>query len=82
MKKKHKLLFFLDTTPLQIYKDMTILPDKITHEILMRDFKVLVARSICTFLPAFKRCSKLIPWHIDHQYTAEMSTKSEVVSRS
>ena len=62
------------------YRDMAILPNPSTHELLARDMSIHIARCITTYLPAFKGFSKVVPWHINHKYSEEMSHKSEIVS--
>ena len=72
--------FILDTKTPDYYNNYDVLPGRNTQALLTRDFTILIARSIVTFLPAFKICEKLIPWHIEHQFTKEVTMASEVVS--
>ena len=44
--------------------------------------KILVARIIVTFIPAFKFLRRHVCGHIPHQFQKEMSTKSEIVRKS
>ena len=51
------------------------------EESVMHDFAVLLARMLCTHMSYFKETfADVIDWHISHRYSAEMSTKSDVVS--
>ena len=58
---------------------MKILPGLNVQRVLKENFKVLVARTIVSFLPAFKSFQKLVPKHIKHMFTKEMTLKSEIV---
>jgi len=58
---------------------MPIFPGANTQEVLGKTYKVLIARSIVTFLPAFNFLRKNVCWHITHPFTKEMSEKSQVV---
>lgn len=64
------------------YKNMNILPSANTNRVLVENFKVLIARTLVSFLPAFKQFTKQVTRHIDHPFKNEMSSKSEVVSDS
>ena len=46
----------------------------------MENYTILVARTLVTYMPAFLQFRKVVPKHIKHEYTEEMSKKSEVVS--
>lgn len=60
-----------------------ILPSKDDYKALKLNFSVLVARILHEYVAFFgKDFKKLIPQHIPHQYSDQMSTKSEVVSNS
>ena len=50
------------------------------HLVTFRIFKVLVGRIFLEFFkqPQFAAVKKLVPQHILHRYTKEMSSKSEV----
>lgn len=47
---------------------------------LKDNFGVLIARILVKYIPAYTTFSDIIPQHIPHQYSSEMSRKSEVVS--
>lgn len=58
-----------------------ILPTETDYKLLKQNFSTLVARTLVEYMPFFKEDYKgLIPQHIPHQYSRNMSTKSEVVS--
>ena len=53
-----------------------------THEesVMHDDFAILLARMLCSHMTYFKGTfADVIDWHISHRYSAEMSTKSDVV---
>ncbi|XP_066922839.1 uncharacterized protein [Clytia hemisphaerica] len=58
---------------------MKILPNKTCLDALKKDFIILFARSVVSFLPGFAMFKKFVPKHIKHQFTKEMTQKSEVV---
>ncbi|XP_066919718.1 uncharacterized protein [Clytia hemisphaerica] len=58
---------------------MPIFPNSNTHDVLSKTFKLLISRSIVTYLPAFKFLRKNVCWHIPHPFSEEMSQKSQVV---
>ncbi len=58
-----------------------LLPSEDDYRALKKNFSVLVAKTLHEHLPFFGSDFKgLIPQHTPHQYSNEMSTKSEVVS--
>ena len=61
------------------FAESDILPGEQTHEILLKTYKILIARTLVKFLPAFKIFEKNVCKHIKHIYTEEMSQKSERV---
>lgn len=61
---------------------MDILPGISCQSMLTRDYSVLISRVLVTYFEAFSMFSKLIPWHIPHEFSVEMQKKSEVVSIS
>ena len=65
---------------MEFYKSLPLLPGANTQQMIQRDYIILMARVMCTYLPAFKCLAKLIPWHIEHEFTKEHSKVSEVVS--
>lgn len=61
----------------------TLLPSKDDSTSIHGNFKIHVARVLVKNLPAMKLAfDDLVDWHIEHQYSPEMSQRSEVVSRS
>ncbi len=59
----------------------SILPNSEDYDAVKKNFTVLISRIIHKHLAFFgDDFKKLIPQHIRHEYSAEMSTKSEVVS--
>ncbi|XP_066930033.1 uncharacterized protein [Clytia hemisphaerica] len=64
---------------LEEYQNMPIFPGLNTQDVLSKTYKVLIARSIVTFMPSFKFLRKNVCWHIPHPFTKEMSEKSQVV---
>eukprot|EP00111_Clytia_hemisphaerica_P013669 TCONS_00040191-protein len=68
-----------DLRSADFYKNMDILPNGQAQRTLEDNFTTLIARSIVSYLPAFKSFSKHVPKHLKHQLTHEMSKKSEVV---
>ena len=77
----NKLLFkhFKGIRTMEEYENMNVLPGPNTTFVLMESFKVLIARTIVSFLPSFKLFNKQVTRHIDHPFKKEMSTKSEIV---
>ncbi len=60
-----------------------ILPTTNDYSSLKENFAVLVSRVITDYLPFFREDFEGLPQkHIPHQYTTELSKKSEVVSKS
>lgn len=58
-----------------------VIPDERAYDSLRSDFIVLVSRIIVDYVPFFSTDYKGIPQsHIPHQFTKEMSCKSEAVS--
>lgn len=57
-----------------------LLPSEEDYCKLKGKFATIVARVIAEHFKFFKEdCKGLIPYHLPHQYSAEMSTKSKVV---
>ncbi len=58
-----------------------LLPSKLDDAALARNIAILLSRLLATHVPFFKHAfSDVVTWHIEHEYTTEMSQKSEVVS--
>jgi hypothetical protein len=72
--------FILDFRSAEEYQSMSCLPTKNTFSVLNESYKVLVARSIVSFLPAFRIFRKYVTKHIQHPFVKEMTEKSETVS--
>ena len=59
----------------------SLLPSSHEESLLQDGFAILLARMLCSSMKYFRwTFADCIDWHIEHGYTAEMSTKSEVVS--
>lgn len=63
-----------DTRELKEYENIPVLPSA-----NMNVYKILLARTITSFLPSFKVFSKYVARHITHPFKKEMTSKSEVV---
>lgn len=57
------------------------LPDKDSCAKLIENVAIIAGRILVKYLPAFSKYSSLISNHIQHKYSKEMSTLSQVVSR-
>lgn len=57
-----------------------LLPDELTCSRLQKRWAVLISRIIATYLKPFKCFNKQVVWHIPHEYSTEMSSKSNLVS--
>lgn len=57
------------------------LPDDNDRENILANFVILVGRILCELIPALKDIPNLSTQRILHQFTKEMDTKSEIVSR-
>ena len=58
-----------------------VLPTEEDDEIIHDNFAVLVARMLCTHMTFFQTSyADVVDWHIEHEFSHEMSCKSEVVS--
>jgi len=66
-----------DDTPVDHSFD--IFPGEDTFKMLTENYKVLLARSIVSFLPSFKFLKKHVCGHIPHQFQDEMSKETEFV---
>ena len=59
---------------------ISFLLSKDDDKALRQLFAKHVSRILCTHMPFFKFAFEdIVDWHIDHQYYAQMSQKSEVV---
>lgn len=57
-----------------------VFPNAHEESVMHDDFAVLLARMLCSHMTYFRETfADVIDWHIQHRYSAEMSTKSEVV---
>ena len=60
----------------------TVLPTDADDAIIQDDFAILVARILCKHMSFFKDThTDIVDWHIPHEFSQEMSQKSEVVRR-
>ena len=58
-----------------------ILPTLSDKQQLEENYIILFARVLCGYVPFFKKnFAECIPVHIHHQYSEEMSKKSDIVS--
>ena len=58
-----------------------IMPTLADKQQLQENYIIIFARVICEYLPFFKKnFAECVPVHINHQYSQEMSQKSDVVS--
>ena len=58
-----------------------VFPSAHEEGVICDDFEILLARMLCSNMKFFEDTfADVIDWHIQHRYSAEMSTKSEVVS--
>lgn len=71
---------FIDLRTPEYYANMDILPGPSTQKMFAETTEIMIARSIVTYLPAFKFLNKQVCKHITHPFTREMSERSEVVS--
>lgn len=58
------------------------LPSSRDEKIMKKNFGVIIGRILVKFVPFFKKFGKGLERHIQHEYSEEMSRKSEVVSLS
>ena len=58
----------------------TILPTIQDEEVLHANFAILIARTLTSFMPFFKKFGSGLERHLVHERYEEMSSKSEVVS--
>ena len=72
-------LFLLDHRPEEFYTNFGVLPNTDTCKRIKDEFVFLVAKSIVSYLPAFKPLKTHISRHIDHPFVKEMSQKSIVI---
>ena len=47
---------------------------------LKKDFVTLISRILVKYIPAFQKYQSLVPAHIEHERSKEMSQKSDIVS--
>ena len=57
-----------------------LLPSANDREALMANFVILAGRILCDVIPALNKIPGLTTKHIQHLYSKEMSSKSEIVS--
>ena len=64
-----------------IHRASSLLPSKEDDNFLRHNFGIIVSRILTQHMPFFKHTfDDVVEWHIRHQYYAEMSSKSVVVS--
>ena len=62
------------------HRALALLPSKEDDSTLWMNIAVLVSRVLAEYMPFFKHTfDDVVTWHIKHQHTAEMSSKSLVV---
>ena len=74
-----------DTSSLPDIKDVDVtqlLPSSEDEHAIRQNFSYLVARVLCKYMLFFKNYGKGLEKHLQHEYSYEMSQKSEVVSIS
>lgn len=57
-----------------------LLPDNDVQALFIRKWAVIVSRVITKYLPAFQQFQNVVVRHIPHQYSKDMSQKSNCVS--
>ena len=58
-----------------------VFPNAHEESVIHDDFAILLAQILCSHMTYFKDTfADVIDWHISHRYSAEMSTKSDVVN--
>jgi hypothetical protein len=60
--------------------DDIFMPTKHDYEALQKDFISLISLVLVKYVPALEEYESLVPQHISHAKTSEMSKKSEIVS--
>ena len=71
---------YSDNKTKEEYEKFSVLPDENDTTSVMDNFKFVLVRTIVKFLPALKDFQRIIPKHLSHPFSKEMSAKSEVVS--
>ena len=56
-----------------------LLPNQSVQKRLKERWAILVARSVCRYLPKFQSQRDVVIWHIPHPYSKEMASKSQTV---
>ena len=56
-----------------------ILPSSEDKSQILSNYCILLSRVLCKHIPYFYKLSSCVPKHIEHQFSEEMSKKSEVV---
>lgn len=57
-----------------------LLPTSNDSEELQKNFGILISRVLRKYMPFFSKFGKRVERHIQHEFSQEMSLKSEVVS--
>ena len=60
----------------------TLLPSTADNEAMLKNFSILIGRTLGKYMPFFARFGHGIQRHIPHEFSTEMAKKSEVVCRS
>ena len=58
-----------------------LLPTNVNESTLRKNFAVIAGRTITKYMPFFSKLHKSLKKHIPHEFSHEMSQKSEVVSQ-
>lgn len=66
--------------PLKDIDLINLLPNKKVQENLKMRWAILVGRVICKYLTKFKHLNRVVVYHINHAYSKEMASKSDIVS--
>ena len=73
----------LETSAPQVDPDdlqlSVLLPDRGVQQNIINQWTVLVSRIVTKYIPAFQNFQKNVIWHIPHEFSEEMSTKSDMV---
>jgi hypothetical protein len=73
----------LETSSPQVDPDdlqlSALLPDRGVQQNMVHQWAVFVSRIVTKYIPAFQNFQKDVIWHIPHEFSNEMSVKSDMV---